>query len=367
MIEPPHPSTCIPAHLATAIRDKAHDAEILGRLHPEQLVVIYSQNWFNLFVPKAIGGLELSLPEALAIEEGLAWADGSTGWTVTLCSGANWFVGFFQPETAATIFSDKQVCLAGSGQPSGIAKVTENGYNITGRWRYATGAPHATAFTANCIIEREDITLLNGDGSPLVYSFIFLRDEVVIHNDWHTNGMVATASNSFEVANLYVPGNRRFVIDAGGAVLNNPIYQYPFLQFAQATLAINVSGMAVRFTDLCETMFAERAGSKIFTVETASTMAYKLNIAKQRLHEARRQFYIAMRQSWGECASYKTINPVLLNEVSVKSNALATTALHVVDGLYPYCGLAAANPETEINRVWRNLHTASQHSLLTPV
>ena len=29
----------------------------MGQLHPEQLQIIYEQNWFNLFVPKQYGGL----------------------------------------------------------------------------------------------------------------------------------------------------------------------------------------------------------------------------------------------------------------------------------------------------------------------
>ena len=97
-------------------------AEALGQLHPAQLEIIYKQNWFNLFVPKEHGGLGLHLKEGLQIQEGLAWTDGSAGWTVTLCSGANYFIGFLSPEVAKEIFKDPHVCLAGSGHPSGIAR-----------------------------------------------------------------------------------------------------------------------------------------------------------------------------------------------------------------------------------------------------
>jgi hypothetical protein len=40
---------------------------------------------------------------------------------------------------------------------------------------------------------------------------------------------------------------------------------------------------------------------------------------------------------------------------------------HAVDTLYPYCGLVAASADSDINRVWRDFHTASQHALLTPL
>jgi hypothetical protein len=70
---------------------------------------------------------------------------------VTLCSGANWFIGFLQPGIAATLFSSENVCFAGSGRASGIAKmINDDEFEISGSWQYATGAAHATAFTANC-------------------------------------------------------------------------------------------------------------------------------------------------------------------------------------------------------------------------
>lgn len=74
-----HPAAYIAPELATALRKLAGEAEQLKQLHPSQLAIIYEQKWFQLFVPKRYNGLELNLPEALQIEEGLAWTDGSVG------------------------------------------------------------------------------------------------------------------------------------------------------------------------------------------------------------------------------------------------------------------------------------------------
>ncbi|HEX9512854.1 MAG TPA: acyl-CoA dehydrogenase [Puia sp.] len=361
----PHPSRLLPFALTDIINRVSAEAEQSGRLHPEQLALIYEQRWFNLFVPRSCGGLELSLPEGLAIEEGLAWADGSTGWTVTLCSGANWFIGFLQPEITKDLFRDHRVCLAGSGHSSGIAKVTATGYEISGYWNYASGAPHATAFTANCRIEKDGILLQNQDGSPLVHAFLFLKEEVFLHEDWNCMGMIATASHSFEVQRQQVPADRCFTIDDSNPVLSQSIYRYPFLQFAEATLAVNSSGMAARFMDLCEGIFAEKAKHPGNLAGTGTPMQ-RLEEAKMRLQALRQSFYTAVESSWLECLEGRPWQQALLKEVSEASRRLATEARALVDELYPWCGLKAANRSTEINRVWRNLHTASQHPLLMP-
>lgn len=83
-----HPSEFIEPLLTSAIRNTAAEAEQLKQLHPAQLQIIHEQKWFQLFVPKQFGGMELRLPEALRLEEAIAWKDGSVGWTVTLCAGA---------------------------------------------------------------------------------------------------------------------------------------------------------------------------------------------------------------------------------------------------------------------------------------
>jgi alkylation response protein AidB-like acyl-CoA dehydrogenase len=350
-----HPSSFIPASLTEVIRGLAPEAEKLGRLHSQQLSIIYEQKWFNLFVPEEYGGLALSLPEGLKIEESLAWADGSTAWTVTLCSGANWFTGFLQRGIAKHVFRDEKTCFAGSGRPSGIANRTEYGYEITGVWKYASGAPHATVFTANCLIEEEGVAVHNADGSPLVRAFLFLREEVILEEDWRSIGMIATASHSFKVEQLLVKENRCFTIDNLHPVLSHPIYQFPFLQFAEATLAVNSSGMAARFIEIGERIAARRD----------TLPSQYLEEVKTQLQELRQSFYTAVQFSWDACALNQQPSPALLSEVSKASRRLAAGARRLVDELYPWCGLAAADPDTEINRVWRNLHTASQHSLLT--
>ncbi|WP_153795743.1 acyl-CoA dehydrogenase [Foetidibacter luteolus] len=357
-----HPYSFIEAEQALVIQQFSAKAEKLGQLHPKQLEAIYCKNWFNLYVSAAYGGLELSLPEGLHIEEGLAYADGSTGWTATLCSGANWFAGFLQPSAATEIFADKQVCLAGSGKPSGIAKMNNGGYEVTGYWHYATGAPHATVFTANCLVEQDGLLLRDEHSQPLVRSFWFWKKEVVIHPDWNCNGLIATASHSFEVKQLQIPNDRSFTISPEHAQAGQPIYRYPFLQFAEATLAVNSSGMAMRFLDACLPVFKEKySGKHEYLLQDINTLHKE---ATQQLQQARQQFYTAIEASWTAVANEEALPATLLDSVSKTSRAMAAVARTVTDELYPYGGITAATVSTEINRVWRNLHTATQHSLL---
>lgn len=93
------------ASIESIIKDNMHLAVAKKQLTAEQLAMIYEQGWFNLWVPKVYGGLEYDLKSGCQLLEELAFQDGGLGWTVTLCSGANMFAGFFGTAISRKRFS----------------------------------------------------------------------------------------------------------------------------------------------------------------------------------------------------------------------------------------------------------------------
>lgn len=360
-----HPSAFIDQESCEILRKDAVKAEQIKDLHPDQLSLIYKKNWFKIFIPERYGGLGWTLPEVLRTEEALSYADGSAGWVVTLCAGAGWFVGFLPPELVTEIISVDKLCIAGSGAVTGTADLTADGYVVSGTWRYASGSLHATAFTANCFIRQNGVRQLEEDGSPMVRAFLFHKDEVVLQRHWNSMGMVSTASHSFEVKELPVPVQRCFAIDSKRIFLEDPVYRYPFLQLAETTLSVNLAGMAMRFLDLCDPLFSDRMDRKKTSQEESMDLRQLLLEKRMELNQLRSDFYSAVDSSWSVCAAGEVFDPGLLSHVSKSSLSLARRSLQLVDALYPYCGLVAANTDTEINRVWRNIHTASQHALFS--
>jgi alkylation response protein AidB-like acyl-CoA dehydrogenase len=361
----PHPSGFINAGDVKVIRETAAHAEQLGMLHPSQQEIIYRQKWFRLLVPEIYGGLQISLPNLVRLQEAISWTDGSTGWVVTLCSGAGWFGGFINPETAAEVFNNPKVCLAGSGAVGGTAEITEAGYLINGSWKYASGAHHATHITANCAITKDGEPVLDVDGEPLVLPFVFEKKDVNILPAWKYVGMIATGSDAFEIKNLEVSASRQFKIDASAAMVNEPLYQYPFLQLAEATLAVSLSGMALHFLDLFEDIFQKKVQDPRLSDNQKVVLTVARNKWEETINICRKNFFDAVDHSWDIIQKNAIIPESPLNRVSITSRKLAKHSREMVDVLYPYCGLQAASPDSEINRVWRDLHTASQHSLLT--
>lgn len=342
----------------------ASKAEEQGQLTSEWLDVICHQKWFNLFVPKDLGGLELTLPEALKLEEKLAKLDGSLGWTITLCAGAGWFVGFMEEELRKGVFSEEKVCLAGSGFVGGKADLRDGNYTISGSWTYASGAFHATHFTANCELYESGNPILDKKGNPMVKAFILKKEEVEILDGWSYMGMIATGSHAFRAENVPVPFNRAFEILPEKAKLTETVYQYPFLQFAEATLAVNILGISRHLVDLIAESFWKRHEYRKYDKRHLKYFQKLLQKKNKKLENFKMEFYEVVEKSWNELEETGKISKFRLKKVSRISRKLTQSCREINGSLYPFAGLEAAKTHTELNRVWRDFNTVSQHALL---
>jgi alkylation response protein AidB-like acyl-CoA dehydrogenase len=260
------------------------------------------------------------------------------------------------------IFDNDKVCLAGSGAPSGTAAIEGSGFRINGTWKYASGALHATMFTANCTITKDGKFLTNEDGSPVVKAFIVDRRHVILEKNWHSMGMIATGSHCFTIRDLYVSGNHVFQISPEHATDPGVVYQYPFLPLAEATLGVNYSGMTQQFLDLCDPVFRKRMEH---SPNIADDLARTYSEAKNKLQECRDRFYHHVVLSWKACENKDKNAETRYLDVTKSSHELYRVCLSIMSTLYPFTGLAGANQNNEINRVWRNFHTASQHTLFS--
>jgi hypothetical protein len=177
-------------------------------------------------------------------------------------------------------------------------------------------------------------------------------------------GMIATGSHAFKAANLRVPVNRCFEILPEKVTLHDPIYRYPFLQFAEATLAVNILGITGHFQELVDASFGKRQEQKAFSSRELSHFEKSLNKEFERIIDLKMEFYKTVNSSWDELEQESQISSATLKKVSRISRKLTQACRLSNAKLYPFAGLEGAKTHTELNRVWRDFNTVSQHALL---
>lgn len=370
-----HPAGYLKPAWIELLRKQADKAEHQGQLTRGQLKLFYDQQWFKALVPKRYGGLEWDFSKVVAFEEAIGWAEGSAGWVFTLCSGAGWFGGFIEPGLAQMIFKPRNACLAGSGAVGGSAcKAGRGKYRLSGSWGYATGAPHATVFTANCFLE----------DSGLVRALLLMAEEVNVFKSWHTVGLKATASESFKVKNIHLPKDRFFDIDPDLAFVSSPLYRTPFECLAVATIAANLSGMALNFMEAVVELWTEKAvrhapqsaspHSKTLATDYLSHEMSLYRACMVRWQEARSGLWDCVTELEGYIKTHRKVEKFNKDELYHSRGAavcraglcLADVCREIVNKLYPYTGLSGAGQNKALSRVWRDFQTGSQHALFRP-
>ena len=310
---------------------------------------IINENLWNIWVPKTYGGLELSLTAGLARLRELAKIDASLGWTITLCSGANYFIGNLQPIKAQEIFMTTGVspCLGGSGGVFGKAEIVGDYFRISGKWRYATGAPYLTHFTLNAEIVENGIKLRNNDGSPRVQSFVIPKDAVQVIEDWNTMGLKATATHSFAVADYMAHKSCSFSYN--DCYLPHPIFKIPFALFADLTLWINYIGIAEHLM--------EEAGSDMGKG--------KLNALENTILESNRKIFSYASEIEKRIDEKRAIEADYMEEIhNVAVQSVKGISRNIIE-IFPSLGVKASTKGNKLNQIFCDYFTATQHHIFS--
>ena len=358
-----HPSTVLKQEWTDLIRSNAIKAEKERRLTKKQLELAYSQDWFKILAPTAYGGKQKSIVEVVQLIEALAWAEGSMGWVIGLSAIAGWQAAFMNQEVAQMLLSDEKSAISCTRAESGTAEILEDGYLVNGQWQHASGTIDATSVLGNCIVTRSGQPLLDENGKPQIISIPFLKNEINLLSTWKSMGMLATSSDGFEVRGVKVPLNRSFKTGVDQRT-NGKLYHFPYMQLLEACLAVNISGMTLHFIDLCTEYFLQKLSPDGILLSEDRVVQGDLGRLTRKFDVAREKLFYGVSILWQSCVESKPLYPSVLNKVSSATSNLCQIARETVNDLYPYCGLKITETDSEINRVWRDFQTASQHNLL---
>lgn len=309
----------------------------------EVLQLIENKNWLNIWVPKQYNGLGLEFSEGLKTLQSIAKIDGSLGWFVTLCSGANYFSRNLKPNIAYNLFSSQKTCFGGSGMLGGTAEKNGEDYIINGLWHYATGTPYLTHFTLNAKIIENGKEVLDKNGEPKFLSFILDKSQVKLIPTWKSMGMIATSSHSFEVNNQKVNQDYSFIYNEFYS--DDLVEKIPFRIFADLTLLVNYLGMAEHFIEksLDIIHYQKQTDFNNFVKESTSKSIVFAKIIENLL------------------ASNSPISEEIETDIHSFGIKTVEEITQFIIQIYPQLGIKASKLNDEINQIFRDYFTATQH------
>jgi len=251
------------------IAERAADAELKRKPDDEVIDALKATGVFRSFVPKTYGGYEIGMDLYMDIGIVVSEACASTGWITTFYMEHNWLLGLFDEALQHEIFTSAPFILApGSVNPrGGMARIVDGGYELTGRWKFATGVVHADWVLLSTMVETDD--------EPVQRLCIVRPADITVEDTWHVDGMAATGSRDIVADRVFVPDRQVSllvppVVTAGADATY--LMRLPVRPFLSLTAAIPAVGAARRAVSLYRELLGERVrfGTKKVQKESAS-------------------------------------------------------------------------------------------------
>src|SRR3954469_8658362 len=213
----------------------AAEAERDRRLPAQLVTEMADAGVFRMCVPRAAGGLEEHPTVLGETVEALARGDGAAGWCAAINATSGLLTAYIPEDAAREVYAEPRTVAGGVFAPIGRAKPVEGGFDVAGRWPFASGCTHCDWLMGGCIVEGED--------PPAPRLMLARADEVVIHDTWDALGLRGTGSHDIEMSDVFVPAER-----SASLVVDRPTAQgrlYAFPVFGLLALAIGAVGLGI--------------------------------------------------------------------------------------------------------------------------
>ena len=373
----PDPQAVDPVAAAKALTaeiKEARDAIERDRKLPASVLdKMVAANLFQLGLPRSVGGPQHHALTGFEAVEALARADGSVGWCAAISSSVSLVVGaWLQPEIVREMFgSPPDARIAGSVRPEGVARKVAGGYQVSGRWDFASGVEHANWMYCSCKVHREDGTPVSNNGAPVARTLMVPRADATRIDTWDTAGMRGTGSHDFEVKDVFVPDNRS--LSAGEPPLEPGLLYHPRLarisawaHTAGVALGIGAGALdvlydlGIRKTTMSTTSLRDRGD-----VQSAAGQAAAI------LGSARAFLVSSVQQAFDAVETYEADGGPKPGPAVATARLSITHAMHeavrCVDTLFHAAGTLSVYKRNRIERCFRDIHVARQHAAAMPV
>jgi indole-3-acetate monooxygenase len=222
---------------AAALRPVLHDyrdeIEREQRL-PQALVdQLRAAGFYNMVIPRALGGLQVDPLTYLRVVELLAEGAGSVGWNLANNSIGQLVTLGLPDEGVQEIYArGADTIIAGTAVPGGgKATPVAGGYRVSGRWQFGSGCQESAWMLGSFQILDDGQPRRRPDGGSLYWRGVFPRTEAeIVPGSWDVAGLRGTGSFDWTVENVFLPERR--TMPQVGIPLDNQWERWPGITYA---------------------------------------------------------------------------------------------------------------------------------------
>ncbi len=357
------------AALVPQLAANAAQTENDRRVVEENITAIRDAGLFRIMVPRRFGGLETDIRTKLEVSRELAKGCGSTAWVTALQNVCAWIASLTTEECQTDIWGDDpDTRIAGVFDPSSTTRKVDGGWELTGRWGYASGIFHADW----CLL---GMPVTDEQGEMVDQAIAFLpKSDVTIEDTWFVSGMKGTGSNTIVADGVFVPEHR--IISVPGLVGGDyrtpfddeALYRSAFVPVAALILVGAQLGLCQAALDFVLEKAPKRTITYTFYENQTVAPTFQLAVAKAAnlVDSAHLHAYRAAADIDDAAREGRRLDYTERARVRMDTGYTAECAREAIRILCSAHGAASFADASPLQRWWRDSEVASRHAVVHP-
>ncbi len=333
-------------------------AETEGRLTDEAVAALIEAGVARLYLPRALGGMEVDPVTCARVTERIARADPAAAWFVMVANSAKLMAAAWPDEVVAHLLEgDPDVVIAASGNRPFRAVPADGGYRISGVNGFVSGCHHARWLLSPAVFDE--------DGAD-IRTVVLPMNECEIVDNWHVLGMRGTGSNDVRAEAVWVPDVQTIRMPEPGTDRRNRFYQgtlyrcpgrIVFATYVPVTLVLAESALAE--------LDALAAGKTPYAdsrrLKHRSIAQIKSGRALAIYRAARGYFYDALMEAWTRAERGETASPEQKADLYLAGTHAVQSSAAVVRLVADAAGSSVTYQGSPLERIVRDMETLRHH------
>ena len=351
------------ASVRDIVAARADESERLGTLAPAAVAAIRDAGLFTLKLPMPLGGAEADPVTQMEVIEELAYIDAAAGWCLMIGATAIGRPGaFLCDEAIAEMFAGGRIPTAATATSiTGKAIPVEGGYNLTGRWPFASGVRHAEWMVAGATVPARANT------EETSITLVYPVSKAHIHDNWHVMGLEGSGSNDISVKDLFVPAEFTWETAMWNPRRGDAIYRMGRPGFVANEHPAIALGIARRALDEIIAAAPNKKRGNPPTSSLADREAFRGDMARCdfRLRAARALSHEVYERAHEITCSGQVPGDAVQSEMRAVAAHVTFEAVDVATIAFRYTGGSAIHRGHILQRCLRNINAAAQHFMVS--
>ncbi len=342
------------------LKHRASEIEAARRLPADLAKKFMEAGFFRLLVPKDYGGLESDPLTFARIVETLAEADASAAWNAMICGSTGVTASWVSPEGAREVFARPNAVVCGVFARRGKAHDEGDHYRVEGKWQWGSASDISDWMTAGCVLYRDGKPVMDGE-TPANGAVFAPTREIELQGNWDTSGLCGTGSQDFVMRDVRVP-KARAEFGAFKIYTDRPLFHFPpfgLLACGVTAVMMGAARAAIRELTALASVKIPEAHRRVLAQRTQT----QEHLAEaEALLRSGRSFYVEMMaKAWDETKAKGRASTETRRDLRLAITHAARSSVRAVDLMYNLGGGTSVYKASPLQRIFRDVHVASQH------